>query len=219
MDYEDLFARVYPGRTPYNYQKVLAEGETLPALLEAPTGAGKTAAVLGAWIYRRRFHPSNVIRGSTPRRLAYCLPMRALVEQTHAEAILWLEKLGLLAGQKGGAVEGSAAQRDGNDPGVSVRLLMGGEDIGDWDLYPECEAILVGTQDMLLSRALNRGYASGRSRWPIEFGLINNDCLWVMDEVQLMGSGLTTTAELRRSCREGGSQPAWGTSGRVSSYG
>jgi CRISPR-associated endonuclease/helicase Cas3 len=71
---------------------------------------------------------------------------------------------------------------------------MGGEDGGDWDLYPECEAVLLGTQDMLLSRALNRGYASGRSRWPIEFGLLTNDCLWVMDEVQLFGSGLATTA-------------------------
>jgi len=33
---------------------------------------------------------------------------------------------------------------------------------------------------MLLSRALNRGYASGRARWPVEFGLLNQDALWVM---------------------------------------
>ncbi len=49
---------------------------------------------------------------------------------------------------------------------------------------------------MLLSRALNRGYRMSRYRWPIHFGLLNNDCLWVMDEVQLMGSGLWATAQL-----------------------
>ena len=50
---------------------------------------------------------------------------------------------------------------------------------------------------MLLSRALNRGYGMSRFRWPIQFGLLNSDCLWVMDEVQLMGSGLATTAQLQ----------------------
>jgi hypothetical protein len=48
---------------------------------------------------------------------------------------------------------------------------------------------------MLLSRALNRGYGMSRYRWPMHFGLLNNDCLWVMDEVQLMGSGLTTSLQ------------------------
>ena len=50
---------------------------------------------------------------------------------------------------------------------------------------------------MLLSRALNRGYGMTRYRWPMHFALLNNDCLWVMDETQLMGAGLTTTAQLQ----------------------
>jgi len=50
---------------------------------------------------------------------------------------------------------------------------------------------------MLLSRALNRGYASGRARWPLEFGLLSHDALWVMDEVQLMDVGLATSAQLQ----------------------
>lgn len=73
---------------------------------------------------------------------------------------------------------------------------MGGEDAGDWDIHPERPAILIGTQDMLLSRALNRGYGMSRARWPMHFGLLNNDALWVFDEVQLMGAGLPTTAQL-----------------------
>ena len=64
-------------------------------------------------------------------------------------------------------------------------------------IYPECDAVLIGTQDMLLSRALNRGYASPRARWPMEFGLLNQDALWVMDEVQLMDVGLATSGQLQ----------------------
>ncbi len=84
-------------------------------------------------------------------------------------------------------------------------ILMGGEDPGEWDIHPEREAILIdpereailiGTQDMLLSRALNRGYGMSRYRWPMHFGLLNNDCLWVMDETQLMGPGLGTACQL-----------------------
>ena len=74
---------------------------------------------------------------------------------------------------------------------------MGGADAGDWDAYPDRDMVLIGTQDMLLSRALNRGYGMSRYRWPMHFGLLNNDCLWVMDETQLMGVGLTTTAQLQ----------------------
>jgi CRISPR-associated endonuclease/helicase Cas3 len=73
---------------------------------------------------------------------------------------------------------------------------MGGVETDEWYLYPEKPAILIGTQDMLLSRALNRGYAASRFHWPIDFGLLNNDCLWVFDEPQLMASGVSTSAQL-----------------------
>ena len=36
-----------------------------------------------------------------------------------------------------------------------------------------------------------------RAAWPRAFGLLGSDCLWVMDEVQLMGIGLTTSAQLQ----------------------
>jgi CRISPR-associated endonuclease/helicase Cas3 len=74
---------------------------------------------------------------------------------------------------------------------------MGGEDTEYWDLDPEKPAILIGTQDMLLSRALNRGYGMSRYRWPMHYALLNNDCLWVLDEIQLMGVGLATSAQLQ----------------------
>lgn len=48
--------------------------------------------------------------------------------------------------------------------------------------YPEENANLIGTQDMLLS--------------PVHFAWLHNDALWVFDEVQLMSPGLKTSAQL-----------------------
>jgi CRISPR-associated endonuclease/helicase Cas3 len=79
----------------------------------------------------------------------------------------------------------------------TIHIAMGGEDSGEWFLSPERPAVIIGTQDMLLSRTLNRGFASARARWPMEFGLLNQDALWVMDEVQLMDVGLATSAQLQ----------------------
>ncbi len=151
-------------------------------LINIPTGLGKTAAVVLAWLWNR-VHLQNP---KWPRRLVYCLPMRTLVEQTDGEVKEWLNAHGLLW-------NGKPANRVGK---VGVHILMGGEDAGEWDIYPEENAILIGTQDMLLSRALNRGYGMSRYRWPMHFGLLNNDCLWVMDETQLMGVGVETSAQL-----------------------
>ena len=51
---------------------------------------------------------------------------------------------------------------------------------------------------------MNRGYAAGRPRWPLEFGFLNSDCLWVFDEIQIMDTGLASSLQLdawRRSLR------------------
>ncbi|NIW14811.1 MAG: hypothetical protein GWN31_12995, partial [Candidatus Thorarchaeota archaeon] len=196
------------GFHPFPYQKMIAEKEgRFHELIKVPTGVGKTAGIILGWIWRRRFAPQRV-RDVTPRRLVYCLPMRVLVEQTYELVIRWLDRLGLLSGEVGWKEGGNRrrildyyAPKPGvngprEDSGISVHLLMGGNIDVDWDRYPQKECILIGTQDMLLSRALNRGYAMNRFRWPVDFGLLNNDCLWVMDEVQLMGAGLATSAQL-----------------------
>lgn len=163
--------------SPYPFQERLAR-EPWPDLVKVETGMGKTAAVILAWLFKRL--QADPI---TPRRLVYCLPMRVLVEQTAENARQWINNLV------------SAKVLPPQNP-PSVYVLMGGEIDVDWDRFPERDAILIGTQDQLLSRALNRGYSMSRFRWPIQFGLLNNDCLWVMDEVQLMGAGLSTTTQL-----------------------
>jgi CRISPR-associated endonuclease/helicase Cas3 len=173
--------------SPYDYQRRLAR-EPWPDLLDVPTGLGKTAAVVLAWLWKRRWRPDGRAvspDAETPRRLVYCLPMRVLVEQTQRNVSTWLENLRIL---------GEPGQRR-----VSVHVLIGGaEDVkrASWADHPEEDAILIGTQDMLLSRALMRGYAMSRYQWPVHFALLHNDAFWVFDEVQLMGPGLPTSAQL-----------------------
>ncbi len=178
MNYAEFFQKATAKSFhPYPYQYDLAVGLDVPVLLQIPTGLGKTEAAILGWLYKRFSHPDPQARISTPRRLVYCLPMRSLVEQTVDRVVSWCANLSL------------------NDS-VNVVALMGGETPTQWYLYPEQVCILIGTQDMLLSRALNRGYGSSPFMWPIEYGLLNNDCQWVIDEVQLMNNGLPTSTQL-----------------------
>jgi CRISPR-associated endonuclease/helicase Cas3 len=172
-NFTELFRRATENPNPFPYQIRFAEADEFPELVHAPTGAGKTATAILGWLWKYLYTGKP-----TPRRLAYCLPMRVLVEQTRDEAKKWLKNLEL-------------------SEKVRVHILMGGEDTEEWDLDPEKPAILIGTQDMLLSRALNRGYGMSRFRWPMHFGLLNSDTLWVLDEIQLMGTGLATSTQLQ----------------------
>jgi CRISPR-associated endonuclease/helicase Cas3 len=147
MDYRQFFERAI-GHVPFDYQERLAL-EPWPDLLNVPTGPGKTAGVMLAWVWKRMREDPD-----TPRRLVYCLPMRVLVEQTESSATSWLRELNLL---------GASGESDRNvsPPKISVNLLMGGSDAGrqaQWAEHPERNARLIGTQDRLLSRALMRGY-------------------------------------------------------------
>lgn len=171
------------GIRPHAWQSQLAASEECAnRLIRIPTGLGKTLGVLSTWLFHRIEQPDS----KWPRRLVWCLPMRTLVEQTASEAVKIVAKAGL--GDR-----------------VKVHRLMGGIEEALWYANPEQEAILVGTQDLLLSRALNRGYAMSRAAWPRAFGLINCDALWVMDEVQLMGVGLATCGQIQsfwESCQQ-----------------
>ncbi len=197
--YEGLFKKA-TGKNPYPYQIEFATCDELYHYIDIPTGTGKTANIILGWIWKRLYQERNN-KEKVPRRLVYCLPMRVIVEQTRDNAIKWLYNLNLISGE---------VQFDPNDKEkvrkyipdfsksekISVVTLMGGEEVTPWDIYPENDLIIIGTQDMLLSRALNRGYGISRYRWPMQFGLLNNDSLWVFDEIQLMGVGLKTSVQL-----------------------
>ena len=174
---EDSFAGFFKaatgGFTPYRWQlQVALEG--LPDVLPVPTGLGKTEVAL-AWAWRLLIDKQN-----EPLHLVVCLPMRSLVAQT-------VQRLKTCF---------NALRTNMPEIDVAVHQLMGGAIEDEWVGQPDKPWVLVGTQDQLLSRALNRGYAMSRFEWPVHFGLLNNDCRWLIDEVQLMGPGLCTTSQL-----------------------
>lgn len=171
-------------RAGFPYQRRLAL-EPWPDLLKIPTGLGKTAGVALAWMHKRLEKDFR-----TPRRLVWCLPMRTLVEQTAKNVDVWLEN-----------VRKSGLDPNGRLP-PKAHVLMGGDVDDAWIRHPEKPAILIGTQDILLSRALMRGYGVSRGRWPVDFALLHNDAMWVFDEVQLMAAGAPTSAQLEAFRRQ-----------------
>ncbi|MGH3440735.1 MAG: type I-G CRISPR-associated helicase/endonuclease Cas3g [Nitriliruptorales bacterium] len=175
MEFERFFQKATGGFAPYEWQREAAD-DGPHDVLAIPTGMGKTEGAVLAWAWRKLV----VRERSEPRHLVYCLPMRVLVRQTAERLRACFERL-----------RESPWNLD-----VPVFMLMGGDIDDAWAGLPDRPWVLVGTQDQLLSRALNRGYAMSRYRWPVHFGLLNNDCRWIVDEVQLMGPGLWTTAQL-----------------------
>jgi CRISPR-associated endonuclease/helicase Cas3 len=171
--FTDFFGTASGGYTPYRWQlQVALDG--LPEVLSIPTGLGKTETAL-AWAWRLL-----IDKQPEPLHLVYCLPTRSLVSQTVQRLRRYFD-----------ALKSKNPKID-----VGVFQLMGGAIDDQWVVQPDKPWVLVGTQDQLLSRALNRGFAMSRFVWPVHFGLLNNDCRWLIDEVQLMGPGLWTTSQL-----------------------
>ena len=195
QNFEDWFKNI-TGQPPYLYQKRLAEAEELPIVIDVATGLGKTAAIVLAWLWRRKYKDDEALRIKTPRRLVYILPMRTLVDQTVRSIQAWLDEI-------------AKNNQEKDDDRIKVHQLMGGAVSKDWDRDPSADCIIVGTQDQILSRCLNRGYSMNKYKWPVHFGLLNQDCLFVVDETQLMGAGLRTTAQLQ------GLRDVWQTFGKT----
>jgi CRISPR-associated endonuclease/helicase Cas3 len=83
------FFKAATGHEPYDYQRRLAEGDggglrpCQSQLINIPTGLGKTAAVVLAWLWNRLTPSLNpqlsTLNQTWPCRLVFCLPTRTLV--------------------------------------------------------------------------------------------------------------------------------------------
>jgi CRISPR-associated endonuclease/helicase Cas3 len=162
--FDGLF-RAATGRPPQAYlARAAADG--LPAEIAVPAGSGKAEVIL-AWLWRRSHGPAAV-RSGTARRLVWALPPGALLEPAAAEVRGWLARLGLTGEVALHVVTGARA-----------------ENAGDWREDMHLPAIIIGTTDMLVSKALNRGYGQSRAMYPIDFALLANGAHWVIDEARL----------------------------------
>ncbi len=126
MDFKAFFESVtstesQAGNTPFDYQERLAL-QPWPDLLDIPTGLGKTAAVVLAWVWKRGWRLDGLRvapDADTPRRLVYCLPMRVLVKQTQRSLndhgpfrLTWMEPLVRIADWRASRAEQNAGVQD-----------------------------------------------------------------------------------------------------------
>jgi CRISPR-associated endonuclease/helicase Cas3 len=173
QDFQSFYERA-TGRRPYGYQARIAR-DGLPDLVLAPTGAGKTGVIL-AWLWRRLHGQDPAV---TPRRLVYALPPRAVLDEVADSVRTWLANLGL-------------TER------VALHVVLGdrGASAGDWREDMHRPAIVVGTADTLVSKALNRGYGLGRAMYPIDFALVTNGVQWLVAEPGLCPATTTTLRQI-----------------------
>jgi CRISPR-associated endonuclease/helicase Cas3 len=186
----DQLYRTATGYPPHRDQaRIAANG--LPAAVQVAAGSQR-AAVMLAWLWRRLYGPAPV-RAGTARRLIWALPQRSLLEPVAAEIRGWLASLEL-TGQ------------------VALHVVTGGrgEQLGDWRENMHLPAVVLGTTDALVSKALNRGYGLSPAMFPIDFALTVNGAHWVIDEPRLCPQSTVTLRGLADATGRAGTAEPFG---------
>ena len=173
VGFED-FVHSVTGHVP-SAQQAKSAFDGLPEVLEVSDGVARAEAAVLPWLYRRMISSPE----ETPRRLVYVLPVHSPAEEASARIGAWLARLGPAFD-------------------VGLHVMAGPSRDAGWQRRPERTAIVVGTQEVLLSRALMRGFGEARRNAPVSFGLLNNDAQWVFDDAHRLGPGLATSVELQR---------------------
>lgn len=151
------------GYDPFPWQRALYERflskrpDNIPSSCNLPTGLGKTS-VIAIWLLARQ------INRSLPRRLAYVVNRRTVVDQTTEEVTRYKRIR----------------------PDLAVSTLRGEFlDNREWSTDPSREAVICGTVDMIGSRLLFSGYGIGFKSRPLHAGFLGQDTLIVHDEAHL----------------------------------
>jgi len=181
MTFDDAFEAL-TGHAPFPWQQRLyhdwfAKGE-IPPSCNLPTGLGKTS-VVPIWLV------ALANGAKVPRRMAYVVNRRTVVDQTTAEAerlreslrkpelAELMERLQTLCGAT-------------YDSPLAISTLRGQfADNRQWSADPSRPAVICGTVDMIGSRLLFSGYRLGFKSRPLHGGFLGQDVLLVHDEAHL----------------------------------
>ena len=150
-------------------------------MIRVTTWSGETLAAFLPWLYRSLVHPDDAVRATTPRRLVLVLPTRALTDQTERRVRECLANLGLV-------------------DDIRVHTMMGGRldraSLKEWRMGLHQRTAIICTLDMLVSRALMRGYGVPRASYSLDFALVTNGAQIVVDEIQLVPQGTATLRQI-----------------------
>lgn len=184
----DHFIRL-TSREPYPWQRKLflrfiaPPTDPWPEVIDLPTGAGKTS-VLYVWLLALAWSVQTRTF-SVPRRLAWIVNRRVVVDQVTSEVEEIVERLQAGDSENQLLRELLASVSLGGIALGASTLRGQFADNGDWSRDPSSPSVVIGTVDMIGSRLLFRGYrASGYYR-PIHAGLLGVDTFIVNDEAHL----------------------------------
>lgn len=191
------------GRPPFPWQarlaqQVLREGRW-PELLDLPTGVGKTSAIDVALFALA--HRPDVF----PRRIVLVVDRRVVVDQGAEHARKIQARLsGATEGVAGSVAAALRALFEGGagDEPFTVSVLRGGMPRDEaWAQRPDRPVVALATVDQVGSRLLFRGYGVSPRMAPVHAGLLGNDALILLDEVQLSTAFADTLRALHRRWR------------------
>lgn len=179
------------GHSPFPWQNRLAlqvaEQGRWPAVLDLPTGFGKTAA-LDIAVFHLALEADRRRDRRAPVRIALVVDRRLIVDDAFERARRIECRL---RDAQAGTVASKVARRlsslsgDPNCPLLARRLRGGIPREDDWARTPCQPTILCSTVDQVGSRLLFRGYGVSDSMKPVHAGLIGADCLILLDEAHL----------------------------------
>jgi len=167
-----------------------------PALLDLPTGTGKTSALLIA-LYALALAPER-----SARRIALIVDRRIIVDQVDQFARRIKQALGdpdkPVCARVAARLQGLCASADAEP--VRVVHLRGGIPRDDsWVGTPDQPTIIASTVDQIGSRLLFRGYGVSESMRPIHAGILARDSLFFLDEVHLATAFEETLGRLQQT--------------------
>lgn len=180
--FSEYFRDVH-GVEPFPWQSRLTEtvleDGSWPAVIDLPTGTGKTA-VLDTAVFTLAAQPMVF-----PRRIAFVIDRRIVVDQVYERANRIKQAVSVAKTPALKRVREHLA-RVSESPSLGVTMLRGGVPIDrDWAQRPDQPWAMVSTVDQFGSRLLFRGYGVSPRMRPIYAGLTGNDCLVILDEVHL----------------------------------
>lgn len=194
-DFGGFFEEVH-GYRPFPWQEALVTrvlDRGWPALIDVPTGLGKTA-VLDAAVFLSALRSEHA-----RRRVFLVVDRRLIVDQAYDEA----QKIqkALTNPPPGGVcarIRGRLAVPDDEAAAVpDVTRMRGGVNWSWlWIERPDQHALVTGTVDQVGSRLLFRGYGVGERLRPIDAAMVGTDSLIIIDEAHLSDPFFSTLRDV-----------------------
>lgn len=202
-DFADFHAAVH-GHPPFPWQQRLLERvvsqRRWPAVLDLPTGAGKTSCIDIALFALALDAATPPADRWCPRRIAMVVDRRVVVDQAAERgrrllAALNRADLPVLAAMR----DALASLTGGDEEPLAVYTLRGGIPKDDgWARTPHQPLVIASTVDQIGSRLLIQGYGVSPGMRPVHAGLLANDTLLLLDEVHLSRPFAQTLNALQR---------------------